>query len=75
MPTPHIQPNDFGLLERLQANADEHHDGVLTICRCKNDWRIGFELPVDGDEIEHDFCVGLTFREAAKAALGDGSDD
>lgn len=75
MSTPHIQLNDFSLLERLQENADTHHGGVLTICRCERDWRIGFELPVDGDEIEHDFCIGSTFREAAKAALGDGSDD
>lgn len=75
MSTPHIQPNDFHFLERLQEIADKHHEGVLTICKCERDWRIGFELPVDGDEIEHDFCIGPTFREAAKAALGDGSDD
>lgn len=75
MTTPHVQPNDFWLLERLQANADKHHDGVITICKCENDWRIGFELPMDRDDIEYDFCVGPTFRDAAKAALGDGSDD
>lgn len=65
----HIQLEDFDLLERLQKKADKHHDGHLTIYKFTTNWRIGFETPIDRDDIS-DACVGNTFAEAALAALG-----
>jgi hypothetical protein len=70
----HIGLEDFDLLKRLQEQADKHHDGHLTIYKFTTNWRVGFETPTDREDID-DACVGKTFRDAAKAALSDTSED